>query len=215
MKNIWSEGWRGGGNIFKRLLDWTLANTINTFLCAETRNIVLRYGTLTRIAEVGCGEGKTAYMVGKKSETSITMIDYDEYALKKSKKLFGSRNNVDYLLLDITKPLPFQDKYFDVAFNIGTIEHFEDPVSVVREMGRVSNFVVCAVPSSGSLYWKIGTLLRTLVEKDPSLWTEHTRYYYKHELRKIFEDAGLKNIVIKQSTLFTHPTMLIASGYSL
>jgi len=55
--------------------------------------------------------------------------------------------------------LPFPDKSFDVITCLGSLEHFLDPVSAVREMARVSKdsaLFIILVPNSGFLTRRLG-----------------------------------------------------------
>jgi ubiquinone/menaquinone biosynthesis C-methylase UbiE len=108
----------------------------------------------------------------------------------------------------------FQDQYFDVSFNNGVIEHFENPVKAIQKMKRISKKVVCAVPAK-SIYFTIGTLIRRLIEKDASHWISGTTYYTMKEFRSFFESAALKNIQSKTIRFFGLPLCHVVAGDSL
>ncbi len=101
--------------------------------------------------------------------------------------------------------------YFDLAFNCGVIEHFDDPIRAVKNMAEISKRVLCVVPAR-SAYFRIGTLFRGMVEHDATLWTKHTKYYTVEDLKNIFIEALVKNIEVKTIRFMGHPLCHFATG---
>src|SRR5450432_3780505 len=58
-ETIWSEIRKKKGGCAKRLLDAFLSHVVNHLFCIKAVRRSVALGNLTRIAEVGCGEGKT------------------------------------------------------------------------------------------------------------------------------------------------------------
>jgi SAM-dependent methyltransferase len=177
--------------------------------------ILARHPETGRFIEIGCGEGTGSIGLLRAGDYSVVLVDSNDFALKAATGYLRNHDfhqNVLILKADFyERSLPIKEKSFDISFNIGTIEHFDDPVKVVREMARVANRVACSVPAP-SPYWWIGTQIRRMIEKDHTHWTERTQYYSIEALSKIFRDAGLRNIQTSQSRLLGLPVMNVAFG---
>ncbi len=214
VEDVWSDMWQRKGGVFKRALDFFLSSFVTEYLCGEARDIVLkRIAPGATIAEIGCGEAMTSALIRKHVDARVVMVDGDISALRLAHSRMGVKD-MTYVRTNIAQALPFKEKTFDACYNVGTIEHFQDPVSVVKEMARIGRTVVCSVPAPGSPYWKTGTFLRTLIEEDATLWTENTRYYTAEQLGDIFHRAGLRNIAIVPTNLVGFPVHLTAVGES-
>jgi SAM-dependent methyltransferase len=92
--------------------------------------------------------------------------------------------------------IPLKDNAVDLAWNIGTLEHFDDPVAVIREMRRVSNVSISFVPAD-LIIWKIYKLVCRMLGY-PKEEEEKCRLYSKDLLRKEFEEAGYSNVIVKK-----------------
>lgn len=109
--------------------------------------------------------------------------------------------------------LSFPEKYFDASYNVGTLEHFDDPVRSVLKMKRVAKKVICPVPAP-SPWWKLSLLIRRLIGKDASLWTLHTNFYTLKQLEDIFTKAGLTGIKTYTTKFLGLPMMNYVIGNS-
>lgn len=150
-----------------------------------------------KLVEMGCGEATSSFSLLKRKLYHVTLMDMNDVVInnlvyKLEKTPFKDYCNIvkaDFY----NKNVYFGDKYFDVSYNVGTIEHFDDPVKAVKEMKRIAKKVVCVVPAP-SIFWKTVTRFREVIEVDASLWTEHTNYYTNTDLARIFHEAGLEVI---------------------
>ena len=66
--------------------------------------------------------------------TKVVSVDIDAYDIP------------NFVRADATKPLPFRDKEFDCAVLAEIIEHVKEPVSAIKEAGRVAKQVLISVP---------------------------------------------------------------------
>ena len=66
-----------------------------------------------------------------------TILDYSESQLS-SERMVAERENytIDIVHADMTKPLPFEDEYFDLIFHPVSNSYIEDVVPVWRECYR-------------------------------------------------------------------------------
>lgn len=82
-----------------------------------------------QILDVGCGTGKLAYLISKKGG-NIKGIDYSKNAIKIAKMKYKNPN-LKYELMDVSKKI--LGKY-DVIISVGTLEHMDNPYSVLRRL---------------------------------------------------------------------------------
>jgi len=103
-------------------------------------------------------------------------------------------HNPGFAVADV-RFLPFASNSFDFIYSMGTIEHFEDSGTAVREMFRVlkpSGIAIIGVPN------KLDPFLRPLLVH---LWNKISCYPYGMEksfspkgLRKLLETAGFRTL---------------------
>lgn len=103
---------------------------------------------LIRIVDVGCGSGDVTAAVAddlqrKGREAIILAGDLHPQILELAQCRLQHRPNVSLARLD-ARALPLRRHAFDVALMSLTLHHFEDndPVAVLRELGRVARVVV-------------------------------------------------------------------------
>jgi ubiquinone/menaquinone biosynthesis C-methylase UbiE len=87
--------------------------------------------------------------------------------------------------------LPFKNNIFDVITCLGSLEHFLDPVSAIKEMVRVSRegaLFIILVPNSGFLTRRLG------LYKGTHQVTAREDVRSLEEWNEIFESGGLETI---------------------
>jgi ubiquinone/menaquinone biosynthesis C-methylase UbiE len=89
--------------------------------------------------EAGCGEGRFVISAAQKADSSVG-IDFSreaiQKAVEKSRVQAELQDNIIFCLARVEN-LPFRDNSFDLILSIGVIEHFKDPLPLLREMRRV------------------------------------------------------------------------------
>ena len=97
-----------------------------------------------RILETGMGSGRICLRLAKEFPNSkVVGIDFSKMAIRycnQSKKALGIKNCI-FKYGDITN-LNIHDDYFDITFNSGVIEHYKNPIPILREMVRVTKKAV-------------------------------------------------------------------------
>lgn len=119
----------------------------------------LNVGSL--VLEAGCGTGQTLGLLSGRHDT--VGLDISRAALNLA------RNNCKTPVLGSIFEIPFKDNTFDLVYNSGVIEHFEDPTNVaaIREMARVtkpSGRVIIIVPNTLCLWYKAGKFLAVMMK---------------------------------------------------
>jgi len=107
------------------------------------------HGNVPKLLEVGLGTATMSIYLSRYSY-DITGIDnvpaIVEKAIDTNKKLGGYAK---FILMDAFNLDMFKDKYFDVAFSQGTMEHFDNHclIKLISKQLAVSKFVIFSVPS--------------------------------------------------------------------
>jgi len=209
----WQRYWNeGNAPLFKRAVDSVLRKLhFSQLVCKKTFVIgkqLLSEEVNPVLVEAGCGEATLSLSLKEVyPEARVILIDCSQDVLIKIKMSPG----IESMQADISA-IPLETESCDMCCNVGTIEHFDDPLPIIREMKRISRkYILCAVPAP-SLIWKLSTLIRRIVERDASLWTRNTFYYSESDLRKMFSETGLNNIHTTQQKLAGLPIINIVWG---
>jgi SAM-dependent methyltransferase len=134
-----------------------------------------------RILEAGCGSGTYLKLLDQRGH-NVVGLDISSESLATAKK-----NCATLVRADIFR-LPFKNKYFDVVFNQGVMEHFDDAkfVLALKEMARTGRKVVIIVPSDRS-FFKIF---------DPFGDDPNKRFFSRLELKMMLETI-LNNVEVE------------------
>lgn len=125
-----------------------------------------------KILEAGSGSGRFCIELARQNpKREIVGVDLSKKMLEISRRGVELRklSNVSFLEADIFK-LPFQNNSFDVVFNKGVIEHFDNYKDILEEMIRVTKHggkVIVGVPNKNNVIHR--------------LW-----YWYEKDVRKIY-----------------------------
>jgi ubiquinone/menaquinone biosynthesis C-methylase UbiE len=150
-----------------------------------------------RTLEVGAGSGRLSRFLADVGH-DVYCLDYCHEALKYATRCFQEDRSQGKFVEGKAEELPFDDETFDLVFSTGLLEHFENPVPLVKEMVRVLR--------SGGLFYsdivpKKFSLLRSL---------EFVRPLLKREWNPMFEmpftdkdiTAFLKEACLEKVTVF-------------
>jgi len=153
------------------------------------------------VLEAGCGSGKLGIryaMCGSR----VTLLDIDPKVLEYALRLLQSIELRDTHLPIMLKEgdilnMPFDDDSFDLVFNEGVVEHWEDPErqKAINEMARVSrDTVIIFVPNILSAESR--HLAETTIHTYKSMPPKETPFS-PTELRCHMEKAGLKDVIVR------------------
>lgn len=87
-----------------------------------------------RILDVGCGTGNHLLLFHRLG-LDINGVDASPYMLDIAKSRLGSKASLKVSMAD---DLPFEDNEFDISTLILTLEFVDDPLAVLKEVGRVT-----------------------------------------------------------------------------
>jgi len=140
-----------------------------------------------RVLDVACGEGQLLRFAIERG-IEAHGVDLSDVALRHA--LAGAPTAV--AVTADGEALPYPDDHFDVVFNLGSLEHYEDPVKGAAEMARVvrPDGVVCLhVPNTFGLRWNVLHAWRTGDVHDDGQPIQ--RYGTRLQWQRLLADGGL------------------------
>jgi len=210
-----TENWEGywkRKSILNRIVDFMRVNYF-----AEIPISYLGNAKGKNVLEAGCGTSESLVRIAKKAE-KVMGIDISKKVLVRSKVNFDkhkvSKNKYSLVLGDIQK-MKFKDNTFDITFNTGVIEHFDDnkinskPVEEMVRVTKKGGKIVILVPSVYSpFYWYyLFTRIPGLNKLYP--WEPH-RFYSYRILRDQLNFLNLKfKIKLDFASLFLYIVAII------
>ena len=163
------------------------------------KNILIKNGM--KVLEAGSGPAHDS-IVFAENGANVTAVDLSKNALRNAKKIYSELGYpINTINVNIMK-LPFADNYFDLTWNAGVLEHFNDLEleKVFKEMVRVTKrdgIILVFVPNKFYFWYQIH-LKRTKKRQ-----YEFERAYSILKLKKLFESNKLTNV--KTSGVHIHP----------
>ena len=141
-----------------------------------------------RVLDVGCGEGNHLLLF-ERLGLDACGVDASSYMIRRARKRLGDRA---HLRVGNAEDLPFEDNEFDLAVLINSLEFLDDPMTALREVGRVTRRrVFIAVMNRLSLYGLLSKS-RSLFRK--SIFNYATLYSLwgvKFYLRRVFGSSPI------------------------
>lgn len=198
---VWTGFWRRRAGLIERV------SFIQRVVKRIERSILRRYTIVAgcyvpsggTVLDAGSGPATASIFMGSERGVTIIALDYCRPALDVAVRR-ASVAGVRFLAIehDITRRFPLADKSVDLAWNQGTLEHFHDPLPIVREMRRVGRVTVCIVPQRSVRRWP-SELLKRFVGLE--VWGYH-KHYAPDELGRLFAAAGFGHIRVETLSEF-------------
>jgi len=144
-----------------------------------------------RALDIGCGTGEfSAVLAG--AGASVVGVDVAEAALSRAR---ARHVGVDFRLVPIDGPLPFEDNSFDVVWASELIEHVADTARWLSEVRRVlapGGRLLVTTPSHGRLRVALFG-----VERFSEPLGDHLHLYTKTSLRGLLHEFGFSSVDVR------------------
>lgn len=142
------------------------------------------------VMEIGAGSGRDLIELARMGAKGI-VLDYSPASLRLVKQQ-AERQGVPVMLVqaDATR-MPFRDGTIDVSFHQGLLEHFRDPMPLLRENARITRSggrVLVDVPQTFHLYTVMKNLL-ILVNRWFAGWETQ---FTVGQLERLVRESGLE-----------------------
>lgn len=141
-----------------------------------------------KILEVGAGSGRDSFQLAH-DEANVFVLDYSPKALGIIKNL-NNQNQVQVNCIQADAfNMPLPDESFDIVFHQGLLEHFKDPLPILKENYRIlkqGGFILVDVPQRFHIYTMIKHVL-ILFNKWFAGWETE---FSINQLTNLFEQSG-------------------------
>lgn len=163
------------------------------------------------VLDIGCADGYfSKILLASTRAKRLVGIDVLRASVNYAKKRYRKVPQLTFKVAD-AHTLPFRANSFSAVFSIESLEHVIDPQRAIFEMRRVlkkNGYMVILIPSENTLFkiiWSIWTKGKGRVWKD-----SHVHIFHPHELPRMVEDVGFKNI---QTRTFLAGMLLLVKAY--
>jgi ubiquinone/menaquinone biosynthesis C-methylase UbiE len=165
----------------------------------------------SKILELGCGEGNDSAFFAEQGHF-VTDTDFSDIVIEKNRKRW-SNSNLNFKVQDISQPLKYADKTFDVVYARLSLHYFTDEITrkIFIEIKRVlkdnGSFCFMCKEVNDSLYGN-----GTEVEADMFELDGHVRHFFSEEyVRELLNIANFQIISIDKGhgQLYEHTSTFI------
>jgi ubiquinone/menaquinone biosynthesis C-methylase UbiE len=144
-----------------------------------------------RALDVGCGTGEfTAAMVA--AGAAAVGVEVAEAALERAR---ARHPRLDFRLVALDGPLPFDDGSFELVWASEVIEHVSDTARWLSEVRRVlvpRGRLLVTTPSHGRLRVALGG-----IERFSEPLGDHLHLYTRRSLRTLLEEFGFATVEVR------------------
>ncbi len=151
-------------------------------------------GTLpVRVLEVGCGTAIDSHLLAQDPSYSIFALDRSLEAIQVARRISQYFRRSATLFVGDASVLPFPDGTFDVVFSQGLLEHFREPMPLLREQVRVlkpSGFLIVDVPQTFAGLGLYSLRKQWKIRRGTWPWGWETQFSYP-QLRRMGASLGL------------------------
>lgn len=187
MNPVWEEVWRGQP---KLRVYWYIGEFWDCLIGWVSLDKGLRF------LEPGAGSGRLSYRLSRRGLEGVA-LDLSRNSVKGIQDLVSTRRVMLHVVRADILHMPFRDSVFDVVFNEGVVEHFQECERVFGEMVRVSRrrgMVVSSVPNLCSFHTLGKLVLSGSAMVSRSYGFE--RSFSKREFRELFHRVGLEDVAV-------------------
>jgi SAM-dependent methyltransferase len=142
-----------------------------------------------RVLEVGAGSGRDTVALAHAGAIAY-VLDYSPMSLELVRRQARATGATIHLVRADALAMPFRDDSLDVVFHQGLLEHFRDPMPLMRENVRITSRggrVIVDVPQTFHLY----TLMKQGLIAVNRWFAGWETQFTPAQLEKVVRDAGL------------------------
>lgn len=144
MKNCWDYEWNNFAKHPYLKPNLAVINQITKLLNPKNKKIL----------EVGAGSGSDAIILAQKRGI-VSTVDFSTESVKICRLLAKKEaTKINIITADCQK-MPLPDNQFDLVYSVGLVEHFHEPLEVLREQLRLvkpGGYLMVDVPQKFNLY---------------------------------------------------------------
>ena len=144
-----------------------------------------------RALDLGCGAGEFTALLAEAGAHPLG-VDVAEAALVRAR---SRHPELDFGLVPIDGPLPFEDGSFDIVWSSEVIEHVADTARWLSEVRRVlgpGGRLLLTTPSHGRLRVALGG-----VERFSEPLGDHLHLYTRASLQSLLQEFGFDDVSVR------------------
>lgn len=175
----------------------------------ETLDAIHNIGFHGNILNIAAGDGRFNNELLKLSDKLIAIdINEDELEVLRNNCLIGQENKLCTKVVDITKPLPFDDKTFDGVFCTGILHLFKEDVikNILEEIKRV-------LKDHGCLVIDFATEITRIDENNERVIFEGEVNYSNQEVIDLFKSVLSEFDIDIEVASFKEENLDLSAGY--
>jgi SAM-dependent methyltransferase len=160
--------------------------------------LLQRVPPLSRVLDVGCGEGRFAAELAQAGMT-VVGVDVADEPLRRAR---AKHPALDLRIVPADGPWPLPDASFDVVWAGETIEHVADTanwLSELRRLLRSGGRLLLSTPAHGRLAMLGLALSGRAFDAHFDPRADHLRFYTRRTLRRSLEDSGFQDIDVREA----------------
>lgn len=204
-KKLWDEFWERQNeskDIIPALIRWG-----RRYFSLIYVKFVRRHYEGTSILETGSGSGESTLQLARENSNimNVILLDFAHQSMRVARKKaqeFGVNAN---LIIGDIHFLPLRHESLEFVWNLGLLEHFEDPIPLVKEMIRVTRTggkVAGVVPYKYAPIIILTLALKPFTKittgfKEFQTWEEAKQLWSPTKYREKFEMTGLKQVKVQ------------------
>jgi ubiquinone/menaquinone biosynthesis C-methylase UbiE len=171
--------------------------------------------SLTKVKILDVGGGAGLFLKGISDYLRTKNINVEQYALDLSAEMLQiqKENNADIksVFVGSIEKTSFKDKEVDLVLMIDVLEHVPDTAAALKELSRISKYVIFKVPLENNLYYNILNLIKLgRLRLDIFQKVGHLHFYTFRKLRRQLEVHLGSILHFSVTNEFSH---LLSRGY--
>jgi 2-polyprenyl-6-hydroxyphenyl methylase/3-demethylubiquinone-9 3-methyltransferase len=151
-----------------------------------------------RVLDVGCGSGWFTAVL-RDAGFAATGVDVAAEALRRARLRAGG---AEFVLTREGEALPFEDGAFGAAWLGEVLEHVQDGIALLDEVGRVlepGGLLIASTPDHGFALRARLALSRRAFERHFDPRSDHVRFFTAASLRTLLEVCGYEAVVVARA----------------
>jgi len=222
-KRRWNEFWENQARsqaFIPTLIRWGRSYFSRIYV-----KFIKKYRLGASLLEAGCGSAVSTLQLASQNKEAkrVTLLDFSPQSVmiaKRNSLMYGVDANC---IVGDVHLMPFKAYSFDFVWNMGLLEHFENPFPIILEMERVTKKggkVAAIVPFKYAPLTFLSALLKPLTKvtrkyEKLQTWEETKRICSSKHLQQEFEEAGLEKVkVVSVPGSFFHTVAVIGEKAS-
>jgi len=140
------------------------------------------------VLDAGCGTGELAGLIAKRGAKKVVGVDYSKDAISVAQKSWKG-SNLEFLQKDINQ---IKEK-FDVVVSLGTLEHLDEPLSVLKKLKSLLNPKGSLIITCPNWTNPRGYILQTLrILFDAKITLADIHYFSPLDFQNFAKKLGMK-----------------------